>query len=294
MDAEQLTRTHLAVRELSDEDWVGLVVRSLDHSPVDGVDMPGFPQGRDVAGSMFPRIPVEATIRRAGVFYAHLKELVEEAGGSLEPSTRVLDVGCGWGRISRLFFKDVAPTNVYGIDIDERLIDVCKRTFIAEQFRHVSPTGSIPFPDGSFDVISANSVLSHLSAEWHVAAVREWSRVLAPGGVVVATVLSHRSLDRAEEAKRRGIRKGGWAWIRDLATQRTALDDEGFTWVPTGKEGDEAGYGMAFLDRSWLERCWPADLDVVELASYDDYPQSFAVGRKVPELLSDQGSGQQG
>ena len=32
--------------------------------------------------------------------------------------SRVLDFGCGWGRVIRFFLKDVAPWNLVGVDID--------------------------------------------------------------------------------------------------------------------------------------------------------------------------------
>ena len=51
--------------------------------------------------------------------YALFRALYETYSGRLRPESRVLDFGCGWGRVTRFFLRDIEPENLVGIDIDE-------------------------------------------------------------------------------------------------------------------------------------------------------------------------------
>ena len=53
--------------------------------------------------------------------YTLFRQLYEEEAARSE-ETPLLDFGCGWGRVTRFFLKDVAPGNLMGVDIDERAI----------------------------------------------------------------------------------------------------------------------------------------------------------------------------
>jgi hypothetical protein len=41
---------------------------------------------------------------------------------------RVLDFGCGWGRVLRFLARDVAPGSLYGCDPVQGILDVCRDT----------------------------------------------------------------------------------------------------------------------------------------------------------------------
>src|SRR5262249_46486376 len=60
-------------------------------------------------------------------FWTDVKEACRRYGVTLGPTTRILDFGCGWGRITRFFFKDTRPQHVYGIDVDADFIAICRR-----------------------------------------------------------------------------------------------------------------------------------------------------------------------
>jgi SAM-dependent methyltransferase len=122
----------------------------------------------------------------------------------VSPGASVLDFGCGCGRTARqLLQQRERPRRYLGIDIHRGMIDWCNLHLapLADNFAFVhadvfnpghNPTASrrvAPFPaaDGSFDLVYANSVFTHLNQDQAEFYLREAARVLRPEGVVLAT-----------------------------------------------------------------------------------------------------------
>jgi ubiquinone/menaquinone biosynthesis C-methylase UbiE len=101
----------------------------------------------------------------------------------------LLDIGCGPGTITVGLAQAVAPGQVTGIDHDGKHIETAKALATKRGVTNVSfQTGdalSLPFEDGSFDVIFENNVFTHLAQD-AVQAAREVYRVLKPQGFFAA------------------------------------------------------------------------------------------------------------
>lgn len=127
-------------------------------------------------------------------FLGHFRTL-----GHLEPSHRVLDVGCGIGRMARPLTACLDERGSYdGFDVDAAGVAWCVKIVTARfprfRFRHrdvrsdrYNPRGRIPpaelrFPygDGSFDFVFLTSVFTHMLPDDVDRYVREVSRVLDP------------------------------------------------------------------------------------------------------------------
>jgi ubiquinone/menaquinone biosynthesis C-methylase UbiE len=97
-------------------------------------------------------------------------------------SGRVLDLGCGWGRMSR---------ELVGMGCEVHGLDVAK--WAIEKAREVVPSGSfdlfdgktIPHPDGCFNGVLTWTVLQHVPDRDLGILSQEIMRVLAPGGVLL-------------------------------------------------------------------------------------------------------------
>ncbi len=100
---------------------------------------------------------------------------------------RVLDVGCGPGRLARVLKARVGPAgSVVGVDAAEEMVRRAQTKHGGDglEFR-VAYAQELPFGDAEFDAVSCTLVLHHVAAGARATAVREMFRVLKPGGRLV-------------------------------------------------------------------------------------------------------------
>jgi len=93
---------------------------------------------------------------------------------------RVLDVACGTGSLLAAMNKS-KPIAGFGIDIADRMIENATKKNPGMEFR-VSGCESIPFADGSMDIITVCAAYHHFPDT--TAFAKEASRILKPGGTL--------------------------------------------------------------------------------------------------------------
>lgn len=97
--------------------------------------------------------------------------------------TRLLDVGTGPGHVAgRATERGAAAV---GVDIADAMIAIARHSWPAVDFR-TADAHQLPFPDRTFHAVTANFAVLHLGRP--EVAVREFVRVLKPGGRVALTV----------------------------------------------------------------------------------------------------------
>jgi SAM-dependent methyltransferase len=106
---------------------------------------------------------------------------------TMVPSPRLLDAGCGTGR-NLVEFGSLGPAT--GVDPSSDAVTYCHERGLVD----VRQAGleSLPFPDGSFDLLLACDVIEHVADD--IGALGELYRVAAPGAALVLTVPAYRWL----------------------------------------------------------------------------------------------------
>lgn len=95
-----------------------------------------------------------------------------------------LDFGCGVGRITQAMARRFA--SCVGVDISRQMIEKAESWNRYAHCRYVANSADrLPFADASFSFIYSNIVLQHVPRRFSTAYLREFVRVLAPGGILI-------------------------------------------------------------------------------------------------------------
>ena len=125
---------------------------------------------------------------------------------SVSRAARALDVGTSTGTNLRML-RDLGFANVEGLDLSEEAIRYCAEKALGKV--HEGDICSMPFSDGSFDLVLATDVIEHVVNDR--LALAEVARVLKPGGTAIITVPAFQTLyglqDRVAQHQRRYLKR---------------------------------------------------------------------------------------
>ncbi len=94
----------------------------------------------------------------------------------------VLDLGCGDGNSAGYFMKHLRPEYYYGIDISSESIGIANGREQQGCSFQCYDGETIPFSDGTFDIVFMANVLHHVDFSFHRHIIVECLRVLKKGG----------------------------------------------------------------------------------------------------------------
>src|SRR5918911_1466905 len=131
--------------------------------------------------SGYARLPRFGTGWSEAFEHADFMALLPEVRGS-----RVLDLGCGAGQLSR-YLAEAGAAEVIGVDVSERMLDLARSE---AHHPHVSyrqaPIEDLSFPADRFELVVSSLALHYL--EDYRGLVRRIATWLAPGGLLVYSV----------------------------------------------------------------------------------------------------------
>lgn len=129
-------------------------------------------------------------------FFAEYKvkdttNLMRNSGLANNP--RILDFGSGVGNSIPHFKKHIPGCELVCLDVSKKSLRYAEERF-PNAARFVNFDGvHIPFPDGHFDVIFSACVFHHIAHAEHPVLLREWLRLLRPGGMAI--IFEHNPLN---------------------------------------------------------------------------------------------------
>jgi len=101
-----------------------------------------------------------------------------------QTESTALDFGCGVGRLTQALAQRFS--SCVGIDVSQHMIQEANALNRYENCRYITSSSPVlPFDDASFTFIYSNIVLQHMPQRLSVGYLKEFVRVLAPGGILV-------------------------------------------------------------------------------------------------------------
>jgi SAM-dependent methyltransferase len=168
------------------------------------------------------------------------------AGIALSPGSRVLDFGCGCGRILKYFKLLYPAAELHGTDIDPEAIAWCAGN--AAHLGSFTTNGEWPplsFADGFFDYVYSVSIFTHLPEDMQFAWLAELRRVTRPGGLLLLTVHGQGLFPGTAAREREQFLRAGFAYA-----------------VGAGTEGLPDFYQTAFHTEEYIRSRWGAHLEI--------------------------------
>jgi SAM-dependent methyltransferase len=136
-----------------------------------------------------------------------VRDLLAASGRPMERCGTVLDFGCGCGRVLRQW-KDLGATTLYGTDLNGNLVEWCREHLPFASVSLNSAEPPLPFAGELFDAIYAFSVITHMPADLQKLWLREFRRVLKPGGLLLFSTHGSYYAPRLKSDERRQFLSG--------------------------------------------------------------------------------------
>lgn len=187
---------------------------------------------------------------------------VESLG--LQRGLRWLDVGCGTGALTEAILSDADPSAVAGVEPSTHFVEAARQRLGDQVDLQVAGGENLPFAADSFDVVVSGLALNFVPDP--VAALREWKRVAAPGGVVSVYVWDY--ADGME------LLRVFWDTVLDMDSSAADLDEANrFPLCQPDALAD------AFSAAGFLNAASSAIEIDTRFSSFDDYWSPFLAGQ---------------
>ena len=170
-----------------------------------------------------------------------------------------MDFGCGIGRTLVHFREEAEVAEIWGVDVNTEALATFEKGLCPPMHAQLSETNPpLPFEDGSFDLIWAISVWTHLTDN-AFAWLAEIHRILKPGGLFIPT---YQGEDHSKLL-------AGESWEED----RVGMN------VQRHYQGWDRGGPMVLISDWWMREHWGRGFEVVEI-NHGAHNQNWPLLRK--------------
>ena len=186
----------------------------------------------------------------------------------------ILDLPCGWGRVTRMLRARYPAARMTVCDIEPSAISFAATAFDALPLASDADPGKLRLPE-KYDLIWVGSLMTHLSAAMSDGLLRVLAAGLAPGGTLVVSSHGPSIIP--------GLK--GWGYGLRPPAVAEVLDGYGASGYGHSGYGENGGYGIALTDEGWWHAA--AAATGLQIASYrarawDDH-QDIVVLRQGPQ-----------
>jgi SAM-dependent methyltransferase len=249
-------------RDLDVDLWAVLLTREYENYPHIRSMLPDLPD--PALQQLWNGASGTRLAGQSAAFYRKLRERFAHHGDIPLADARVLDFGCGWGRLTRFLARDVEPGRLYGCDPVEQILDVCRTTGVPATLARSEflPEG-LPFDD-AFDLAFSFSVFTHISEAAHWKCLRALHAGLRPGGLLVLTVRPPEYLLTCERMH---------PALESLGLDYPArLEEPRYLFVPHPAEpshlqyaGGEMSYGETVITLPYMRERWSPMFELLDV-----------------------------
>jgi SAM-dependent methyltransferase len=199
--------------------------------------------------------------------------LTERYATSIDEIGRILDWGCGCGRLLRFLVERVPrPGAIFGADVDADNVAWCRTNLPSATTCTTRLLPPSPFASGQFDLIIGNSVFTHLGEETQIAWLEELSRILAAGGIAMVSVQTITDLSRET------FHSAAYDRLLQNGFISEKIDD-----ALSGVIADGKYYRSAFHTHDYIRSVWSKYFAIEDIIpQFSNNMQDFVLMRKRP------------
>jgi SAM-dependent methyltransferase len=205
--------------------------------------------------------PRELQVRVVGVYagsflqsghqvLADMEAVLGAHGLTLAGFPRILDFGCGCGRVLRcLGGRPESDQELYGTDIDGEAIGWCQSHYGSlARFSVNAADPPLEFPADFFDFVYSISIFTHLPEAMQFAWLHELQRVVKPGAHLLLSFHGEKHYDRIPKRERERLRR------------------DGFVYLETGQTAGLPGfYQTAWHSAEYIRQRWGEVFEVLDI-----------------------------
>lgn len=253
--------------QLSDAEWEAVLKLSAQQNEIESVWFPGFPADEIQVG--MHGTTSKQSVEGAMKFYRFIQNHAEAHGGRIGAAHRLVDFGSGWGRMLRPFMRDVALSNLIGLEPNPWFCMLARGLNPYVSFLKSEYLPPAPIRSGSVDAVISWSVFSHLGERLARAWLHEFSRISRPGARLYLTTWGARFFDTLLDAKTRQGRGESIHFYHDIVLKAMGGDPEHHRrqyergeFVFLASQGTET-YGEAWISEKCMARMIPYDMQII-------------------------------
>jgi ubiquinone/menaquinone biosynthesis C-methylase UbiE len=184
---------------------------------------------------------------------ASLNKTIEEHFGKFRNDLKVLDFGCGCGRV--LINLSASKDAIFsGVDVDKSAISYLENILPDVKLAKTQFNPPLPFANEQFDCVYSISIWSHLAFEDQSKWLLEIKRIVKNDGLILISTQGYTFLNRRRENQDKMFKD-----VKDSQLQKEGIIFRSYSpkmdrkkWCP----GVKGNYGSALHCPQWIKSEW--------------------------------------